>query len=255
MASLSFGLYRCNILAWGLKQLQHSIPSEMFYSTPDAKDCGPLQGIASSPEWVQISPCLQCHQSSGSTLTWHCLPPPCEAQASLSFGPSTCSSKHLGHPVPCEVFSSAPHKISDGQPVHGVSRADVVCFFLTRGLACGSLHDNQLAQGPVIQMPCSLREIVPCLPATNLLPNVFPARLALLRRKCGSTEPLFDHVHAHLRSIGEVKGAMRCLPASDLLLFDAQDRHAGMPQASLQCFGVSVPRARVGSLAVAIPQQ
>ena len=125
-------------------------------------------------------------------------------------------------------------------------------FWLTRVL-CGSLHDSQLAQGPVTRMPCSMCEILPCLAASNLHPQVFLRRFALLRRKCGSA--LFDHPHPHPRSVGEVKGAMRCLPASDLLLLDAQDPHARLPPASLQCFSVPVLGARrVGSLAAIILQ-
>ena len=47
-------------------------------------------------------------------------------------------------------------------------------------------------------------------------------------------------------------GAMRCLAASDILLFEARER-AGLPQASLQGSGIPVPRARrMGSLGFCI---
>ena len=41
-------------------------------------------------------------------------------------------------------------------------------------------------------------------------------------------------------------GAMRCLTASDLLLFEARER-AGLPEASLQGSGIPVARAHRGA--------
>ena len=86
--------------------------------------------------------------------------------------------------------------------------------------------------------------------------NEFPRRLAILHNKFGSTDPQLDPPNEHSLPIWcEVMGAMRCLTASDILLFEARER-AGLPQASLQGSGIPVPRLprarRIGSLGVCI---
>ena len=87
-------------------------------------------------------------------------------------------------------------------------------------------------------------------PLQSFSPTSFLVALVFCAASSGqrSTDPLLDQPDEHSRSIWcEVTGAMRCLPASDLLLFEARE-FAGLPQASLQ--GCSIPVPGVASLGI-----
>ena len=109
-----------------------------------------------------------------------------------------------------------------------------VAFIILRcGLEPVPFHDNQLAnQGAsLLRSFCGLREFWTCSPTPNLLVQRVTLKpcLARFHRHCRCWNRFQDWYDERPGPFSpEVKGAIRWLPAEDLLLFGRRDRDAAL---------------------------